>query len=199
MVIITRTMYHKNGDSTLQLVICKAALHCSFQAVMWQLIISLTKALFLYILSSRDHLFAWLQVIHQLKQLGTVWQDVLPVGIYCKAMGNLLNTAITEVIAKIMMLEVCLFIYFFITASSYKCRTCLILMQRCYCCKMDIKGKKTGCHENISVLKYLLSSPGSTVNNESGTKIVRSSWVKTHYDIFNQCASGRHRQISAGY
>ncbi|KAL3970693.1 protein angel [Sarotherodon galilaeus] len=45
------------------------------------------------------------QVIHQLKQLGTVWQDVLPVSIYCKAMGNLLNTAITEVTAKIMMLE----------------------------------------------------------------------------------------------
>ncbi|XP_070773617.1 centromere/kinetochore protein zw10 homolog isoform X2 [Enoplosus armatus] len=45
------------------------------------------------------------QVIHQLKQLGTVWQDVLPVSIYCKAVGNLLNTAITEVIAKIMMLE----------------------------------------------------------------------------------------------
>uniref|UniRef100_A0A671Y7K3 Centromere/kinetochore protein zw10 homolog n=1 Tax=Sparus aurata TaxID=8175 RepID=A0A671Y7K3_SPAAU len=45
------------------------------------------------------------QVIHQLKQLGTVWQDVLPVSIYCKAMGSLLNTAITEVIAKIMMLE----------------------------------------------------------------------------------------------
>lgn len=50
---------------------------------------------------------AWLQVIHQLKQLATVWQDVLPVSIYCKAMGNLLNTAITEIIAKIMMLEVC--------------------------------------------------------------------------------------------
>ncbi|KAL6098463.1 zw10 [Pungitius sinensis] len=45
------------------------------------------------------------QVIHQLKQLGTVWQDVLPVSIYCKAMGNLLNTAIVEVLAKIMMLE----------------------------------------------------------------------------------------------
>uniref|UniRef100_A0A667ZE92 Centromere/kinetochore protein zw10 homolog n=1 Tax=Myripristis murdjan TaxID=586833 RepID=A0A667ZE92_9TELE len=45
------------------------------------------------------------QVIHQLKQLGTVWQDVLPVSIYCKAMGSLLNTAITEVISKIMMLE----------------------------------------------------------------------------------------------
>ncbi|KAM9788769.1 centromere/kinetochore protein zw10 homolog [Neosynchiropus ocellatus] len=45
------------------------------------------------------------QIIHQLKQLGTVWQDVLPVSIYCKAMGNLLNTAITEVIAKIMLLE----------------------------------------------------------------------------------------------
>ncbi|XP_041865307.1 centromere/kinetochore protein zw10 homolog [Melanotaenia boesemani] len=45
------------------------------------------------------------QVIHQLKQLGTVWQDVLPVSIYCKAMGTLFNTAITEIIAKIMMLE----------------------------------------------------------------------------------------------
>lgn len=44
-----------------------------------------------------------------MKQLGTVWQDVLPVSIYCKAMGNLLNTATTEIIAKIMMLEVCLF------------------------------------------------------------------------------------------
>ncbi|KAM4545654.1 centromere/kinetochore protein zw10 homolog [Odontesthes bonariensis] len=45
------------------------------------------------------------QVIHQLKQLGTVWQDVLPVSIYCKAMGTLLNTAITEIISKVMMLE----------------------------------------------------------------------------------------------
>ncbi|KAG7275015.1 hypothetical protein CRUP_030534, partial [Coryphaenoides rupestris] len=45
------------------------------------------------------------QVIHQLKQLGIVWQDVLPVNIYCKAMGSLLNTAISEVMAKIMMLE----------------------------------------------------------------------------------------------
>ncbi|XP_062309659.1 centromere/kinetochore protein zw10 homolog [Osmerus eperlanus] len=45
------------------------------------------------------------QVIHQLKRLGTVWKDVLPVDIYCKAMGTLLNTAISEVMAKIMMLE----------------------------------------------------------------------------------------------
>ncbi|KAJ3589263.1 hypothetical protein NHX12_010109 [Muraenolepis orangiensis] len=45
------------------------------------------------------------QVIHQLKQLGIVWQDVLPVNIYCKVMGSLLNTAISEVMAKIMMLE----------------------------------------------------------------------------------------------
>uniref|UniRef100_A0A1A8PKL3 Centromere/kinetochore protein zw10 homolog n=2 Tax=Nothobranchius TaxID=28779 RepID=A0A1A8PKL3_9TELE len=45
------------------------------------------------------------QVIHQLKQLGTVWQDVLPVTIYCKTMGNLLNTAISEIITKILMLE----------------------------------------------------------------------------------------------
>lgn len=45
-----------------------------------------------------------------------MWQDVLPVSIYCKAMGNLLNTAISEIIAKIMMLEVCLesFFIFFI-------------------------------------------------------------------------------------
>ncbi|XP_036381635.1 centromere/kinetochore protein zw10 homolog isoform X2 [Megalops cyprinoides] len=45
------------------------------------------------------------QVIHQLKRLGTVWQDVLPVNIYCKSMGALLNTAISEIITKIMMLE----------------------------------------------------------------------------------------------
>ncbi|KAG7483555.1 hypothetical protein MATL_G00039640 [Megalops atlanticus] len=45
------------------------------------------------------------QVIHQLKRLGTVWQDVLPVNIYCKSMGALLNTAIAEIITKIMMLE----------------------------------------------------------------------------------------------
>ncbi|XP_064424802.1 centromere/kinetochore protein zw10 homolog [Latimeria chalumnae] len=45
------------------------------------------------------------QVIHQLKRLGKVWQDVLPVNIYCKAMGTLLNTAITEIISKITALE----------------------------------------------------------------------------------------------
>ncbi|XP_036444306.1 centromere/kinetochore protein zw10 homolog [Colossoma macropomum] len=45
------------------------------------------------------------QVIHQLKQLGKVWQDVLPVNIYCKSMGTLLNTAISELITKITMLE----------------------------------------------------------------------------------------------
>ncbi|XP_017348824.1 centromere/kinetochore protein zw10 homolog [Ictalurus punctatus] len=45
------------------------------------------------------------QVIHQLKRLGKVWQDVLPVNIYCKSMGSLLNTAISELITKIMMLE----------------------------------------------------------------------------------------------
>uniref|UniRef100_A0A8B9KKD4 Centromere/kinetochore protein zw10 homolog n=1 Tax=Astyanax mexicanus TaxID=7994 RepID=A0A8B9KKD4_ASTMX len=44
------------------------------------------------------------QVIHQLKRLGKVWQDVLPVNIYCKSMGTLLNTAISEMISKIMML-----------------------------------------------------------------------------------------------
>lgn len=44
------------------------------------------------------------QVIHQLKRLGKVWQDVLPVNIFCKSMGTLLNTAISEMISKIMML-----------------------------------------------------------------------------------------------
>lgn len=45
-------------------------------------------------------------MIHQLRRLGKVWQDVLPVNIYCKAMGTLLNTTICELINKIMMLEV---------------------------------------------------------------------------------------------
>ncbi|KAG8434451.1 hypothetical protein GDO86_012719 [Hymenochirus boettgeri] len=45
------------------------------------------------------------QVIHQLSRLGKVWQDVLPVAIYCKAMGTLLNTAITEIVSKITSLE----------------------------------------------------------------------------------------------
>uniref|UniRef100_A0AAY5ERT1 Centromere/kinetochore protein zw10 homolog n=1 Tax=Electrophorus electricus TaxID=8005 RepID=A0AAY5ERT1_ELEEL len=43
------------------------------------------------------------QVIHQLKRLGKVWQDVLPVNIYCKSMGTLLNTAISELMTKIMI------------------------------------------------------------------------------------------------
>ncbi|XP_066228983.1 centromere/kinetochore protein zw10 homolog [Saccopteryx leptura] len=45
------------------------------------------------------------QVLHQLKRLGLVWQDVLPVNIYCKAMGTLLNTAISEIIGRITALE----------------------------------------------------------------------------------------------
>uniref|UniRef100_UPI00398F8DBB centromere/kinetochore protein zw10 homolog n=1 Tax=Pristiophorus japonicus TaxID=55135 RepID=UPI00398F8DBB len=45
------------------------------------------------------------QVIHQLKSLGKVWQDVLPVHIYCKAMGTLLNTAVTEIVNKVTILE----------------------------------------------------------------------------------------------
>ncbi|CAH2320133.1 centromere kinetochore zw10 homolog [Pelobates cultripes] len=45
------------------------------------------------------------QVIHQLGCLGKVWQDVLPVAIYCNAMGTLLNTAIMEMISKIAALE----------------------------------------------------------------------------------------------
>ncbi|KAM9299225.1 centromere/kinetochore protein zw10 homolog [Gastrophryne carolinensis] len=45
------------------------------------------------------------QVIHQLSRLGKIWQDVLPVAIYCKAMGTLLNTAITEMISKMIALE----------------------------------------------------------------------------------------------
>ncbi|XP_066495731.1 centromere/kinetochore protein zw10 homolog [Tiliqua scincoides] len=45
------------------------------------------------------------QVLHQLKRLGTVWQDVLPVNIYCRAMGTLLNTALGEMVARITALE----------------------------------------------------------------------------------------------
>lgn len=45
------------------------------------------------------------QVLHQLKRLGIVWQDVLPVNIYCKAMGTLLSTAISEMIGRITALE----------------------------------------------------------------------------------------------
>uniref|UniRef100_A0A673UKI7 Centromere/kinetochore protein zw10 homolog n=1 Tax=Suricata suricatta TaxID=37032 RepID=A0A673UKI7_SURSU len=45
------------------------------------------------------------QVLHQLKRLGVVWQDVLPVTIYCKAMGTLLNTAVSEIIGRITALE----------------------------------------------------------------------------------------------
>ncbi|XP_007934793.1 centromere/kinetochore protein zw10 homolog [Orycteropus afer afer] len=45
------------------------------------------------------------QVLHQLKRLGIVWQDVLPVNIYCKAMGTLLNTAVSEIIGRITALE----------------------------------------------------------------------------------------------
>ncbi|XP_032872042.1 centromere/kinetochore protein zw10 homolog [Amblyraja radiata] len=46
------------------------------------------------------------QVILQLKRLSKVWQDVLPVHIYCKALGTLLNTPNTDIINKITMLEV---------------------------------------------------------------------------------------------
>lgn len=53
---------------------------------------------------NRSHLL--LQVLHQLKRLGMVWQDVLPVNIYCKAMGTLLNTAIAEMMGRITALEV---------------------------------------------------------------------------------------------
>ncbi|NXL31943.1 ZW10 protein, partial [Glaucidium brasilianum] len=45
------------------------------------------------------------QVLHQLKRLGKVWQDVLPVNVYCKAMGTLLNTALMEMVTRIAALE----------------------------------------------------------------------------------------------
>uniref|UniRef100_A0A8C9FCH9 Centromere/kinetochore protein zw10 homolog n=1 Tax=Pavo cristatus TaxID=9049 RepID=A0A8C9FCH9_PAVCR len=45
------------------------------------------------------------QVLHQLKRLGKVWQDVLPVNVYCKAMGTLLNTALSEMVTRIAALE----------------------------------------------------------------------------------------------
>ncbi|NXT68747.1 ZW10 protein, partial [Chaetops frenatus] len=45
------------------------------------------------------------QVLHQLRRLGMVWQDVLPVNMYCKAMGALLNTALAEIVTRIAALE----------------------------------------------------------------------------------------------
>ncbi|NXG16597.1 ZW10 protein, partial [Grallaria varia] len=45
------------------------------------------------------------QVLHQLKRLGQVWQDVLPVNVYCKALGTLLNTALAEIVTRIVALE----------------------------------------------------------------------------------------------
>ncbi|XP_070621703.1 centromere/kinetochore protein zw10 homolog [Erythrolamprus reginae] len=45
------------------------------------------------------------QVLHQLKRLGKIWQDVLPVNIYCRAMGTLLNTALVEIISRVIALE----------------------------------------------------------------------------------------------
>ncbi|XP_071432437.1 centromere/kinetochore protein zw10 homolog [Pithys albifrons albifrons] len=45
------------------------------------------------------------QVLHQLKRLGQVWQDVFPVTVYCKAMGTLLNTAMAEIVTRIVALE----------------------------------------------------------------------------------------------
>lgn len=35
-----------------------------------------------------------------------MWQDVLPVTVYCKAMGALLNTALAEIVTRIAALEV---------------------------------------------------------------------------------------------
>ncbi|XP_048368744.1 centromere/kinetochore protein zw10 homolog isoform X2 [Sphaerodactylus townsendi] len=45
------------------------------------------------------------QVLHQLKRLGKIWQGILPVNVYCRAMGTLLNTALAEVVARILTLE----------------------------------------------------------------------------------------------
>ncbi|NXD42638.1 ZW10 protein, partial [Copsychus sechellarum] len=45
------------------------------------------------------------QVLHQLRRLGMVWQDVLPVNVYCKAMGTLLSTALAEIVTRIVALE----------------------------------------------------------------------------------------------
>lgn len=53
-----------------------------------------------------SHSAVALQVLHQLRRLGMVWQDVLPVNVYCKAMGTLLNTALAEIVTRIVALEV---------------------------------------------------------------------------------------------
>nr|XP_056716439.1 centromere/kinetochore protein zw10 homolog [Euleptes europaea] len=45
------------------------------------------------------------QVVHQLRRLGKIWQGILPVNVYCRAMGTLLNTALAEIISRILTLE----------------------------------------------------------------------------------------------
>ncbi|KAL5009051.1 hypothetical protein ScPMuIL_014632 [Solemya velum] len=45
------------------------------------------------------------QALHQLNHLQNIWQDVLPLNIYKKAMGTLLNSVIEEIINCIVVLE----------------------------------------------------------------------------------------------
>lgn len=45
------------------------------------------------------------EMLHQLKRPGTVWQDVLWVNVYCRAMGTLLSTEVAEMISRLTALE----------------------------------------------------------------------------------------------
>ncbi len=45
------------------------------------------------------------QVYHQLKHLKNLWQDVLPLSIYRRSMGTILNTVVEELVQKVIILE----------------------------------------------------------------------------------------------
>ncbi|CAH1790755.1 unnamed protein product [Owenia fusiformis] len=45
------------------------------------------------------------QCLHQLQHVSKVWNEVLPVNIYSKSMGTLLNTVISEIIGSVTQLE----------------------------------------------------------------------------------------------
>lgn len=60
----------------------------------------------LLLLAEAERALSLFQVLHQLKRLGKIWQDVLPVNVYCRAMGTLLNTALVEIMSRIVALEV---------------------------------------------------------------------------------------------
>ena len=45
------------------------------------------------------------QVLHQMLHLKSIWQDVLPLGIYRRTIGTLLNSVVEEMVQRVLILE----------------------------------------------------------------------------------------------